>query len=101
MSYFRYDNIEVEEAVVLTFPFADELAIPGAALSSIVLAEAVVVAGVDVAAAAFIVTAQISGTDVLVAVAAQVKNVDYEIRVTCATTDTYTRLTRVGRIFTE
>lgn len=103
MSYFRFSNMQVEEAVVLAFPFTDELAIAGATLTGTpTVAIANIGGAADSSASSFSVgTAQISGAKVLVPVSGRVKGADYELRVTCSTTDPYTRLTRVGRILTE
>lgn len=100
--HFRFHNMMKEEAVVLTFPFADEL-LPGVTLTGTPIVNCIVVSGTDATPAAFINTCEINGTNVLVAVDARAATYtgtlcDYELRVVCPTTVTKLVLGRIGRI---
>lgn len=95
--YIAYDDMMVEEKIVLTFPFSDELP-TGVTLSGTPTVTTTVVAGVDATPSAFVSSSQISGSDVLVAVDGQVASVTYELRVTCPTTNASLVLGRIGRI---
>lgn len=103
MTYFRFSNMEVEEKVVLTFPFAAELTLAGGAtLSGSPTVDVLNIGGVtDATPSSLVASSSVDGTDVLVAVDGRIKGADYELRVTCATSDPAHVLTRVGRIMTE
>lgn len=96
--YYRYDNMAVEEALILTFPFADELPVGVTLTGTPTVTCESIGSVVDPAPASFIVDATIVGSNVDVAVAGQVQGADYEIRVTSATTNPLLTLTRIGRI---
>ena len=82
----RFGPIAPGEEVVLTFPFADDLP-TGVTLLDPDSATATVDFGTDAGAAAIVKTAQTVGTDVLVAVADQVVDVDYVITVKVPTSN--------------
>jgi len=81
----RFGPIAPGEEVVLTFPFADDLPTGVTLLDP--TAASTVDAGTDPAAAGLVKSAQTVGTDVLVAVADQVVDVDYLIAVTVPTSN--------------
>jgi hypothetical protein len=95
----RFPSIEVEEKVPLTFRFGAELADQGATLASISSVAVAVRNGVADATPSSLVTASnISGTNVVVAADGRTPGADFELRVTCATSNPYLVLTRVGYV---
>jgi hypothetical protein len=91
--------IHVEEALILTFPFADELPVGVTLTGTPTVTCESIGSVVDPAPASFIVDATLVGSNIDIAVAGQVQGADYEIRVTSATTNPLLTLTRVGRIY--
>ena len=98
-NYFRFNNMAVEEAIVLKFPFSDELP-SGITLTGTPTVTVEQIGGVTDPSPSTLVVNVMPGTAVIdVAIDAQIKDADYEIRVTSDTTDPLLRLTRVGRIY--
>ena len=97
----RYDDMYLEEGVVVTVPFGDELP-TGVTLNGTPSVVVSVVGGVsDPTPSALIVDKQISGSNVLVALDGSVAGVQYEFRVTCSTTNANLRPTRCCRIYVK
>lgn len=97
----RFDDMYLEEGVVVTVPFGDELP-TGVTLSGTPSVVVSVVGGVaDPTPSALIVDKQISGSNVLVALDGSVAGVQYEFRVTCSTTNANLRPTRCCRIYVK
>lgn len=97
----RYDDMYLEEGVVVTVPFGDELP-TGVTLSGTPAVVVSVVGGAsDPTPSALIVDKQISGSNVLVALDGSVAGVQYEFRVTCSTTNANLRPTRCCRIYVK
>lgn len=95
----RFPPIEVEEKVPLTFRFGAELADQGATLTSISSLAVAVRNGVaDASPSSLVTTSNISGTNVVAAVDGRTAGADFELRVTCATSNPYLVLTRVGYV---
>lgn len=98
-NFFRFNNMAVEEAIILKFPFQDELP-SGITLTALPTVTVEQIGGeIDPSPATLVVNVA-AGTSVIdVAIDGQIKGADYEIRVTSDTTDPLLRLTRVGRIY--
>lgn len=97
----RFDDMYLEEGVVVTVPFGDELP-TGVTLTGTPSVVVSVIGGTaDPSPSTFIIDKAISGSNVLVALDGSVAGVQYEFRVTCATTNANLRPTRCCRIYVK
>lgn len=95
----RFPDIEVEEKVPLTFRFGAELTDQSATLAGISSVAVSVRNGMaDASPSALVTMSSISGTNVVAAVDGRTPGADFELRVTCTTSNPYLVLTRVGYI---
>ena len=97
----RFDDMYLEEGVVVTVPFGDELP-TGVTLKGTPTVSVSVIGGTaDPSPSALVTDKAISGSDVLVALDGSVAGVQYEFRVTCSTTNANLRPTRCCRIYVK
>lgn len=90
----RFSDVGPAEEIVLTFDYAAELPAGTTLDTPTVVVE--VDRGVDPAAAAIVVAAQVIDATVLVPVAGMLADTDYHITCTCTTSTPELTLTRAG-----
>lgn len=97
----RFENAFVDEKIILTFDFLDELA-TGETLAGTPTVTVSVIEGVDAAPAELLNgAAAIVGAAVLVPVDPTVSGVDYRIKVLVSTSNPQKVLACVGRLYVE